>query len=135
MKRLALVLSVVLLTGFGCAPSTPSDDGRVVEPSTAVSDDSDNIRERTVIGTVSSVSLDGVAADGPAIIQLTTSAGASIEVDVPSFGLGLCAAKANIADVFAIKEGDAVEVRGAVTEEGAIVPCESSDHYLRVTAK
>ena len=46
-------------------------------------------------------------------------------------GRGLCAAGENVADVSLLKEGDAVEVRGEMAEDG-VVPCTSDTHYLRV---
>ncbi len=91
--------------------------------------------QSTASGTVSSVDLEHIAVDGPAVIEVKTTAGTTVKVIVPSFGLGMCEAKEHIADVFALKVGDSVEVRGSVTEEGAIMPCESSEHYLRVVAK
>lgn len=86
-------------------------------------------------GTVVSVNLEQIAFDGPAIIMIETETGAQQEIQVSSFGLLLCPAQESIADVYTLQSGDEVEVRGAVSAEGAIVPCESEDHYLRVSAE
>ena len=51
---------------------------------------------------------------------------------MPSFGLPLCEAFTNIADVYQIKSGDRIEVNGSADENDRVVPCESADHYLRV---
>lgn len=90
-------------------------------------------RDVTTSGTVTSVNLEGVMVDGPAVVSIRTEAGALQTIHVPSFGLMLCAAQKSIADVYALREGDRVEVRGSASAEGAIVPCESTSHYLRVT--
>jgi len=133
MKRIAAMLSVVLLMGAGCPlfPTTPSDDSRVEDGS----ENEANASERTSSGTVVSVNLDAIAADGPAVVTIRTEAGAEEQIQVPSFGLMLCAASESIADVYALQSGDRVEVRGSVSEDGAIVPCESSEHYLRVVTE
>lgn len=88
--------------------------------------------DRSANGSVTSVNLDAIAYDGPAVVKIRTEAGAEVTIHVPSFGIALCEAKANIADVYSMKAGERVEVRGEVSEEGAIVPCRSEDHYLRV---
>ncbi len=99
-------------------------------------DSNDNPSEdRTYAGVVTSVDLEKVAVDGPAVVILRTAAGTEAKILVPSFGLGLCKAKASIADVYELKVGDAVEARGSVGAESAIVPCQSEAHYLRVTSK
>jgi hypothetical protein len=95
-------------------------------------DEGDEGEDRSVSGIVVSVNLDAIAFDGPAVVTVRTETEGNVEVNVPSFGINLCAAASSIADVYLLKAGDQVEVRGAVSEEGAIVPCESSEHYLRV---
>lgn len=114
--------------GAGCAMTQSVD---VSSETTGEVGDTDS-QDRAVSGTVVSVNLDAIAADGPAVVMIRTQAGVEEEVHVPSFGINLCAASANIADVYALKAGDRVEVNGTVSEEGAIVPCQSAEHYLRV---
>jgi hypothetical protein len=132
MKRVALLLLPLMLMGAGCSlmsQDSVDSTNRVAAPGT---EEDVAVESRTTSGAVTEVSLDGMAADGPGIIKIRTAAGAEDVINVPSFGLALCAAKDNIADVYSIEVGDEVEVRGAVIEEGVIVPCTSADHYLRV---
>ena len=86
-------------------------------------------------GTVTSVDLEQMAVDGPGLIMFEAEGGTEYTVAVPSMGLPLCAAKDNIADISAIKEGDKIEVNGSTGPAGQIVPCDSADHYLRVAAE
>ncbi len=106
-----------------------NDDARV---GTGIDDEEAAGEDRTESGTITAVNLDGIAADGPAVVTIKTTAGATAQIQVPSFGLGLCEAKANITDVYSLKAGDKIEVRGELTSDGSIVPCQSSEHYLRV---
>lgn len=92
----------------------------------------DSATEVTAEGTVTSVNLEAMMVDGPALITIDEEGGGEAVIAVPSMGLGLCAAKANIADVSTLRQGMSVEVRGTWTSEGEIVPCESPTHYLRV---
>jgi heat shock protein HslJ len=84
-------------------------------------------------GKVLSVNLDQAAFDGPYIFILESDGGEVSTIAVPSMGLPLCAAyqNKNIGDVYLIKVGEMIEVRGVVSEDGSIVPCESTDHYFR----
>lgn len=83
-------------------------------------------------GTVVSVNTEQAMVDGPVLITLREESGEEAVVAVPSMGLPTCAARANMADAFAVTAGQYVEVRGAVGVDGMIIPCESADHYLRV---
>lgn len=133
MRPIAAILLSLVFTGAGCA-WFPSDDARV-GGGTSVDSDAEVSSDRATSGTVTSVNLDAIALDGPAVVVIRTEAGTTEEINVPSFGINLCAASASIADVYALKSGDRVEVNGSVSEDGAIVPCESSAHYLRVVAE
>lgn len=90
------------------------------------------IERGEVSGRVVEVNRDAVAYDGPSRIVIETSDGLKT-VSVPSMGLPLCAGFENIADPFLIEVGDVVEVTGNVLPEGDIIPCDSLEHYLRVT--
>ena len=113
-----------------------------------------NMNQETVAlsGVVTKVDNSGVMVDGPFLITIRTStttattsttttstatstASANTEtvVAVPSMGIMLCAAYENIRNVADITVGQDVEVRGFLNEEGQIIPCEASDHYLRVS--
>lgn len=85
-------------------------------------------------GSIVAIDTTQAMVDGPVLITLQAAEGVPVTVAVPSMGLPLCAAyKANnIGDVYLLKIGDEIEVRGAL-QNGAIVPCESADHYLRPT--
>lgn len=91
--------------------------------------------EKEVVGTVTAIDLNGVAFDGPALIELKAEVGEPFTIAVPSMGLGLCAAAQKIADVYDIAIGDVVSVRGTIDDEGRIVPCEDVAHYLRVVGE
>jgi heat shock protein HslJ len=87
-----------------------------------------------VTGKVLKIDLVPMTYDGPALITLKSQSGTTFTIAVPA-RIALCAAyKANnIGDVSLIKVGDEFEVRGKVSENGSIIPCESADHYLRPT--
>lgn len=130
MKTLAASLALVLLTGAGCAWFPADETARV-----GVDTDAEVSSDRAASGTVTSVNLDAIAADGPAVVEIRTEAGTTETINVPSFGINLCAASSSIADVYALRSGDRVEVNGSVSEDGTIVPCESNAHYLRVVGE
>jgi len=117
-------------TGSGAAGTSPS---RIGAPSDDAAPPSGP--DLTYSGTVVSVNLEPIAADGPAVVTLRTSAGMNVKINVPSFGINLCKARASIADVSTLKTGDKIEARGAVGADGTIVPCQSEAHYLRVVKK
>lgn len=81
-------------------------------------------------GTVTSINLEGVMVDAPALVTITTDEGDKV-IAVPSMGRNLCVAK-ELADVYTLKVGDSVSVKGEADEEGRIVPCMDASHYLRV---
>lgn len=85
-----------------------------------------------VSGSILAVDLEKVALDGPVLITLSTAESNLKTIEVPSMGILLCPASPNIADVFALKTGEIIEVNGEVLENGSIVPCQSEDHYLRL---
>ena len=89
--------------------------------------------DKTVSGEVTNVNLDAITLDGPVLITLSTETGEEV-IAVPSMGLPLCAAVANIGDVYTLAEGDQVTVTGSVDEEGRIVPCESESHELLISS-
>lgn len=88
----------------------------------------------SVTGTITHVDAEAAMIDGPVLITITTDAGASRVIAVPSMGLRLCAAVDTITDPFALKAGTKVAVRGEVGEGGQLVPCSDSSHYLRIVA-
>lgn len=121
MKKAFALIAAAVLVGAGCASATPAP---TQAPATGT--------HVSRAGEIVSVDLDQVAADGPAVVVFRDAEGQTRRIHVPSFGLPLCEARENIADVYALKAGDAIEVRGAAQEDGAIVPCESPEDYLRL---
>jgi hypothetical protein len=82
----------------------------------------------TVSGTVTDVDTSPWAFDGNAIVMIETDQGDSVEIQIPA-RINLCPAQSAIATNLAV--GEMVEVSGNMFE-GAIVPCQSTDDYLRV---
>lgn len=90
---------------------------------------------RSAKGEIIAIDLDGIAYDAPARLTIRLEDGAKLDIRVPSFGLGFCAAKDAIADVYGLKVGATISVRGEVTDDGSVIPCQSADHYLRLETK
>jgi hypothetical protein len=86
-------------------------------------------------GEVIGVNAEQAKFDGPYLFAIREASGNEIVVSVSPRGGRLCAAGANIAEPSGIQKGMVVEVSGALTFEGNIVPCESASHYLRVVNK
>jgi hypothetical protein len=85
-------------------------------------------------GLVTAIDVSAMAYDGPGKIFITSlDTNTEVVIEVPSVGLAACAAKDMIADISAIAVGDGVEISGDLLETGAVVPCTSAEHYLRVT--
>lgn len=139
MKNTILVL-MILLALSGCTPTEETEviteDSRVINDNPPLTDETNEIDETststTISGTIQSIDTSGVALDGPAIVTIKTADNTTQEIHVPSMGIRLCAAYENIADVYSLKEGDKIEVRGILSED-AIVPCQSAEDYLKVT--
>lgn len=137
-----VLLAALVVAGAGClsqAPAETAEPGAADRRGIAVGEPNPNTPEpgptRSVEGEALRVDLEQIALDGPAVVTIVQADGAKIDIRVPSFGLGLCAARDAIADVYAIKAGDRIEARGEASEDGAIVPCQAEDHYLRVVAE
>lgn len=89
---------------------------------------------KDIRGEVVSVDRSQIIADGPTVIMVSTENGVE-RVEVPSMGINLCPASKSIVDVSMLEAGMVIEVSGSVGgDEGAIVPCESEEHYLRVAS-
>ncbi len=93
-----------------------------------------DVKDRTVTGVVTQVSLEAVMFDGPALITIRDADELIHTIAVPSMGILLCPANSRIASPFDAEVGDRVSVRGSVDEEGRITPCASEDHFLTLTA-
>lgn len=85
-------------------------------------------------GEVVGVNAEQAKFDGPFLFVLREAGGNEVTISVPSRGRGMCAAGANIAEPSGIQKGMMIEVSGALTFEGDIVPCDSASHYLRVVS-
>jgi hypothetical protein len=123
-KALIIVLIIGILAALGYlhqktkAPTTPKEGETMT-------------RE----GTITSVDLDSIAFDGPAIVTFQQEDGESTKIEVPSMGLPLCAASDRITDVYELGSGDRIRVTGEVSPNGAIVPCQSEEHELTLLSE
>lgn len=82
----------------------------------------------TVEGQVATIDTTPWTYDGSAVVTLATPTG-SVDVHLPA-RWNLCKAPPPD-DVQSLKAGDRVQATGTVTEDGALVVCESADHVLR----
>jgi hypothetical protein len=83
-------------------------------------------------GEVIGVNAEQVKVDGPYLFAVREADGNEVVIAVPARGFNACSAEADIADPLSIRKGMTVEVSGALTFEGNIIPCESAFHYLRI---
>mgnify|MGYP006199623477 CR=1 FL=1 len=86
--------------------------------------------EQTYVLSGSIVSVDTTpwTYDGSAVVKIA-SANGQVDVHLPA-RWNLCKAPPPD-DVQSLKAGDRVQATGTVTEDGALVVCESADHVLR----
>jgi hypothetical protein len=83
-------------------------------------------------GVVTAVDKEGAMVDGPYIITLDIGDGKETEIHIPSMGIMLCEGRENIVGIDEVETGMKVEAKGTRLSEGAIVPCESKGHYVRI---
>lgn len=88
-----------------------------------------------VRGEIQEVNSERVPVDGPTVITVRSDEGVDAAIAVPSMGFNLCQARQNIANVSLLREGMVVEARGTLDATGYVVPCEGTDHYLRVVGE
>ncbi|MEX0931838.1 MAG: hypothetical protein WDZ88_03760 [Candidatus Paceibacterota bacterium] len=126
MKKIVIIslLAVVVIGGLFFFLREPASEPNETENETIGS-------TKTAEGKVTNVNLDAVAFDGPAVVVIQTKGNERVRIAVPSMGIRLCEAYESIASPFDIEVGDYVFVRGEVSEENEVVPCISSEHYLR----
>lgn len=87
-------------------------------------------QQATVDGTIVSVDTTPWTYDGSAIVKIAADNG-QVDVHLPA-RWNLCKAPPPD-DVQSLKAGDRVQATGTVTDEGALVVCESAAHGLRRT--
>lgn len=116
-----IVIAVVLVIGWAVLGGNSSDVQNT--------GNDDVTRE----GVITSVNAEQAALDGPILVTIDSDEGEEV-IAIPTMGIQLCAARENIADGFELEAGEFVDVRGSRDSSGQIVPCESSDHYLRVSS-
>lgn len=134
MKAILLIVVLLLAAGGYFFYTNVSNTPEVVnEELPQAEEETEESGEAS--GTITSVDTTAAMVDGPVLVTIKTSAGASRIIAVPSMGFNMCVAKETIADPFALKAGTKVSVRGSVTEEGYILPCEDASHYLKVSAE
>ncbi len=131
MKTVIYVVGGVVIMGAVALVATFFLGGS--EPVPEVQPEPVVVSDVSLVGTVTEVNFESVAADGPSLISFTVSGGNETRVvAVPSMGLPQCAAAALIADPFQIAPGDFIEVRGTIDERSQIVPCTSPEHYMNI---
>jgi hypothetical protein len=94
--------------------------------------------DASVRGIVTRIDESQAMVDGPFVIELAVENGDDTAViHVPSMGILLCDAREDMVDISLLEVGMTVEARGAVNADvgGAITPCESEEHYLRVVSQ
>lgn len=84
-------------------------------------------------GTVTGVNFTQIALDGPYLIEFASMYGETHTVAIPSMGLPLCAANAQIDTPSDTQPGDLISVRGVLNETEQIVPCEDEEDYFRIS--
>jgi hypothetical protein len=129
MKKLLTVVVVVLVIG-GAGYYWQADKAAPVQTLDIIPGET-----VTIQGAVTFINKDQAAYDGPYLIEIETSDNFPVVVAIPSMGLSQCAAYKNkmIGDISLVEIGQKFEVRGLVGNDGAIVPCESADHFFRQT--
>ena len=87
----------------------------------------------TVAGVITAIDTEQTAVDGPARVTVVTDLGAETVIAIPVFFVAeYCPGMANVADYATLKVGDKVEAQGYAGEDNLLIPCQSSEHYLRV---
>jgi hypothetical protein len=119
-----VVIALYALIAFEKKDTQNAEDEPLVTPETTAV-------EQT--GVVTAINLDGIAADGPALVTFVSDDGSRYTIALPSMGRLLCAAQETIASAESAEVGDQIEVRGEQEDGGNIVPCEDVTHYFRVT--
>ena len=119
LRRLRALPFAALLTLAACAttPSATTAGGAFTAGEQA-----------TVSGSIVSVDTTPWTYDGSAVVKIA-SANGQVDVHLPA-RWNLCKAPPPD-DVQSLKAGDRVQATGTVTEDGALVVCESADHVLR----
>ncbi len=112
-----------------------TEDGRVFVEDVEDPNATTSTQSVTVAGAVEEVDTSQISVDGPYIISVETNDGTTEILEVPSMGSQLCAARTTIGSAFELEAGQEVSVRGARNSDGAIVPCDSVDHYVQVSGE
>jgi len=133
MKTLIWIIVIVVILGGIYWYATK--DGEVVVDNGTETETETEAETEEASGAITKIDLEGMAADGPALITIENALGLDTVIAVPSFGRNLCAADANLADVATLTVGQKVEVRGSLSPDDQIVPCTEPDHYLRVAVE
>ena len=86
-------------------------------------------------GTVQSVDTTQAALDGPVIVRILTDNNKTATISIPSMGLPLCSAFANIDNVWNLSGGERIMISGTISADGSITPCVEESHYLKIENK
>lgn len=132
MKSFLIILLALIIIGSGYYWFNGRTERVDTEYPVSTEEEMEVSQTVTVSGVVLSVDREAITYDGPAYVVIDVLDGSQVTVAVPSMGLGLCEAREDILDVYTLTPGTKVEVRGALGEDGYIVPCQSADHFLRL---
>ena len=129
MKKTFIILIVVVLVGITGFYALNSYIYNEKQADFIVGDTAE------ISGKIIALDFEQITFDGPYVLTVESEDGKAVNVRVPSMGLAFCNAykNKNIGEVSLFKVGDEVEVRGTINEDGSVVPCDESDHYLRPT--
>lgn len=131
MKKIIIILIVAAVAVFGIyVMSGDKISDSLVGPNLPA--EVSNIKAR---GVVTEVNLEQAKVDGPYLLVVREENGDEAIIAVPSMMLELCAARPSIKHPTEIKVGMTVEASGALSSDGNIMPCESTNHYLKVVTK
>lgn len=128
MKRRIIIIAAVVLVG--ALGYTGWQENKLMIKNMLNS--KEKISDLAFKGRVIAVNSEDTAFDGPYRFVIREDGGSEVTVSVGPRAPRFCAAGAHMADPATMREGMMVEVNGALTSGGDIVPCESSGHYLRV---
>lgn len=127
-----LVIVGIFFVRGGGQPNQPESDTQAATTNQSTSTNPDTAKSPTrVSGEITNINASRAVVDGPYIISLRTTADNQVTVEVPSMGIRSCAASSSIVSISKLAVGQQVAVSG-MRRGGAIVPCDSNTHYLRI---
>jgi hypothetical protein len=130
MKKFFIIVLVIIVVTVVATFTVQRNE--VVAP-TVDSGPATDTATKKYTGTVTDVSTEQMAVDGPGLITFENDMGESYVVAIPSFGIRLCAAFENLVDVDEVEVGDSIAVQGFYNlDQNYIVPCEDPSDFVRI---